>query len=345
MNNIYKDVVNHIDGKKPVCMKTVFRGESGEIGKDLTRTILAIPSGEVSPRNGTYQVMLQEDGDKSTVYEPFMPAERMIILGAGHIALPLYDFAVKCGFNVTVCDDRPDFANTVRFPNADHVICDSFENAIKQFNVSPFDYVVVITRGHRHDADCLRVLLPGTQPTYLGMIGSIRRTTGLKQMLIDEGYSANLLESIHTPIGMKIGAVTPSEIAISIMSEIIACRRLRHEAGNTTINSDSDIEPFMLNYLKDNNEPNAIVTVIGTKGSTPRRPGAKMSVNTIGKVTGSIGGGCSEAAIIHDAVNIIGTGKYKIVDINMTNDVVDSDGMVCGGIMRVLIEDDITANS
>ena len=79
--------------------------------------------------------------------------------------------------------------------------------------------------------------------------------------------------------------------------------------------------------------------MIETKGSTPREAGAKMAVSPLGQVTGSIGGGCSEGAVIRDAVRIIGTGQFKIVDIDLTGDVAESDGMVCGGTMQVLIED------
>ena len=99
------------------------------------------------------------------------------------------------------------------------------------------------------------------------------------------------------------------------------------------------MELSTLQYLAENHDPKAIVTVIETKGSTPRGSGAKMAVSPLGKVTGSIGGGCSEAAVIQDAVHIIGTGRYKLVDIDLTGDVAESDGMVCGGTMRVLVED------
>ena len=102
---------------------------------------------------------------------------------------------------------------------------------------------------------------------------------------------------------------------------------------------DSDMELSTLRYLAENHDPKAIVTVIETKGSTPREAGAKMAVSPLGQVTGSIGGGCSEGAVIRDAVRIIGTGRYMTVDIDLTGDVAESDGMVCGGTMKVLIQD------
>ena len=261
------------------------------------------------------------------------------MLGGGHIALPVCEFAAKCGFEVHLVDDRPEFANRRRFPEAFDVTCDSFENGIRKFGVTPFDYVVVITRGHRHDADCLRALLPGEMPAYLGMIGSRRRTKGLLEMLREEGFDPERLSGICTPIGLDIGAITPAEIAVSILSEVIAYKRKPEHGAPGRCCLDSDLELGTLEYLAENHDPKAVVTVIETKGSTPRGTGAKMAVSPLGKVTGSIGGGCSEAAVIQDAVRIIGTGRYKLVDIDLTGEVAESDGMVCGGTMLVLVED------
>ncbi|MCD8126713.1 MAG: XdhC family protein [Clostridiales bacterium] len=101
----------------------------------------------------------------------------------------------------------------------------------------------------------------------------------------------------------------------------------------------SDLDLDILDYLAVSREPKAIVTVMQTKGSTPRGAGAKMAVSPRGDITGSIGGGCSEGAMIRDAIDIIGTGTYKAMLIDMTGDVAESEGMVCGGTMLVLIED------
>ena len=158
-------------------------------------------------------------------------------------------------------------------------------------------------------------------------------------MLKEEGFDEERLQAICTPIGLPIGAVTPAEIAISILSEVVAYKRLPEHGDPGRCCADSDLELETLEYLAENTEPKAVVTVIETKGSTPRGTGAKMAVSPLGKVTGSIGGGCSEAAVIQAAVRIIGTGRYKIVDIDLTGEVAESDGMVCGGTMKVLVED------
>ena len=337
--NVYQEIIKRLDAGEACSLETRFTGKEGALAENLERRLTAVMP-VTDPKGRLVACVTEEqEGDLTVVREPMLPQERLIVLGAGHIALPVCQFGAACGFEVCIVDDRPDFANRARFPEAARVICDSFEKGILSLQVTPFDYVVVITRGHRHDADCLRVLLPGVWPAYLGMIGSRRRTKGLLQMLKEEGFDEERLGRICTPIGLPIGAVTPAEIAVSILSEVIAYRRLPEHGDPKRCCADSDLERSTLQYLAENHEPKAIVTVIETKGSTPRGTGAKMAVSPLGKVTGSIGGGCSEGAVIRDAVRIIGTGRYRIIDIDLTGDVAESDGMVCGGTMKVLVED------
>ena len=336
--NIYGEILEKLEAGEAVSLETKFRGTVGERSTDLHRSLgVVLPQEDMKGRLCA-AVTMETEGEWTTVREPMLPQERLLVLGGGHIAMHVVEFAAKCGFSIIVADDRPDFANRARFPLAEQVICDSFENVIRSVKLTPYDYVVIITRGHRHDADCLRVLLPGGRTAYLGLIGSRRRVKGLKEMLADEGYSTERMEEICTPIGLPISAITPQEIAVSILAELIAYKRLP-EHGKGRCCCDSDMELSTLRYLAENHEPKAVVTVIETKGSTPREAGAKMAVSPLGKVTGSIGGGCSEGAVIRDAVRIIGTGRYQIADIDLTGDVAESDGMVCGGTMKVLIED------
>ncbi len=339
MENVYRELLDRLAENRAVALETVLPGRSGAL-RDVTRRMTeVVPVTDLKGRRFARVTTEHGDDGRITVREPLLPQERLIVLGAGHIALPVCQFGAACGFTVCVVDDRPDFANRARFPQAAEVICDSFENGIRKLAVTPFDYVVVITRGHRHDADCLRVLLVGEKPAYLGMIGSRRRTKGLLEMLKEEGFDEARLAKICTPIGLDIGAITPAEIAVSILSEVIAYKRKPEHGAPGRCCSDSDLELSTLEYLAENHDPKAIVTVIETKGSTPRGTGAKMAVSPLAKVTGSIGGGCSEAAVIQDAVRIIGTGRYRLFDIDLTGEVAESDGMVCGGTMRVLIED------
>ncbi|MEJ2102156.1 MAG: XdhC/CoxI family protein [Desulfobacterales bacterium] len=148
---------------------------------------------------------------------------RLIICGAGHIAMPLAQFAHQLGFQVTVIDDRSDFANPFRFQNCE-VIAEDFTLALRDLHFSPATYVVVVTRGHEHDADCLIEVLK-KKTLYVGLIGSRRRVRFVLEMLGEKGFSQKRLKEVFTPIGLPIGAESPEEIALSIVSELVCVRR------------------------------------------------------------------------------------------------------------------------
>ena len=337
-DNIYAEVMKEIRSQRSISIRTVFSGEDGDLRNGLSRTLIP-----VEPEQNSRGILFAKTGcvhenERTIVSEPVFPQERLIILGGGHIALHLCRMASGCDFRIVVCDDRPAFAGKERFPEAEQILCDTFENCLNSLGITPYDYVVIVTRGHAHDADCLKVLLPGPEPAYTGMIGSRRRVRGLFDQLEKEGFSRERMNRICTPIGLNIGAVTPQEIAVSILAELIAYRRLpEHTRGR--LYSSSDLTPDIIEYLSADDSPKAIVTVIETKGSTPRCAGAKMAVSPRGETVGTIGGGCSEGDVIRDAIDIIGTGTYRVRTIDMTGDVTENEGMVCGGVMRVLIED------
>lgn len=269
----------------------------------------------------------------------FIPEDRLILLGGGHIALPLCKMASMLDFAVTVVDDRPSFANTGRFPEAAQVVCESFAAAIAGLQIRPTDYICVITRGHRWDGECLRQILRGEYPSYLGMIGSRRRVTGLLNLLREEGYDAEKLAAIHTPIGLKIGAETPAEIAVSICAELVQHRRSHPAEEDEAVLERTDTNFDLLRFVAENEEPAALMTVISTMGSTPVESGAIMVMDGLGKSFGTIGGGCGEAEVMREARRLIGTGQRRIVEVDMSNDIAEEEGMVCGGKMRVLVED------
>jgi len=148
---------------------------------------------------------------------------RLVICGAGHIAVPLAHLARSIGFRVTVLDDRSDFANPLRFPDCE-VIAEDFTLALREMTFGPSTYVVVITRGHVHDVDCLTEIL-GKKLAYVGLIGSRRRVRIVLEILDKEGFSQEQLKKVFTPIGLPIGAESPEEIAISIVSELVCVRR------------------------------------------------------------------------------------------------------------------------
>jgi xanthine dehydrogenase accessory factor len=276
-------------------------------------------------------------GDEQVVIEPFFQRERLIIFGGGHIAVPLCHMAAMAGFGVTVVDDRPSFANTARFPSAEKVICNAFSKAFAALKIGPNDFLVIITRGHQYDALCLKEILSREETIYTGMIGSRRRVATVFEGLKKEGFDSARIQRICAPIGLAIGAVTPGEISVSILSELI--QRKRKDPVNAFLVNRSDMESDMIPFLATVETPSALVTVIETTGSAPRGAGAKMLVGEIGILRGSIGGGCAESEIMHAARAIIGTGQWKIADVHLTEEDAEREGMVCGGTMKLLIED------
>ena len=148
----------------------------------------------------------------------------LVIAGAGHIARPLCEISAICGFHVVIVDDRPEYADSIHFPKAARVICQDFQQAFQEYPWSRRSHVVLVTRGHKHDEDCLRQII-GADLAYIGMIGSHRRTRAVLSELKNEGIEPAWLDKIFAPIGLDIGAETPEEIAICIVAEMIKVRR------------------------------------------------------------------------------------------------------------------------
>jgi xanthine dehydrogenase accessory factor len=158
-------------------------------------------------------------------FDPLAVPEPLFIAGGGHIAVPLTDMAAQAGFRVTVVDDRREFSEGGRFPRAHEVVTAPFGEFFRCLETDPAACVVIITRGHRHDRECLEAVLDG-KLAYIGMIGSRRRIATVFDSLRKKGVPRARLDRIHSPIGLDIGALTPAEIAVSILAELVAVRRL-----------------------------------------------------------------------------------------------------------------------
>jgi xanthine dehydrogenase accessory factor len=301
------------------------------ISKTLRDWPVDVPAGEY---NGQDSIYVKKNGDELVIVERFLPRPRLIIFGGGHVAVPLSQIASILKFDITVFDDRPFFASKERFREAKDVICDGFGNMAGRIVIRPHDSVVIVTRGHKYDHQCLRFILDGKPPHYLGMIGSKRRAAIVRSQIAEEGYAPELLRRLHSPIGLAIGAVTPEEIAVSILAEIVRERRLGPQGFRGECYADDGLIAFLAG--EDCKEA-AVVTVLSTDGSTPREAGAKMAVFPDGRTACSIGGGCAEADAVRDAIDVIRTGGFRLKIIDMTGSAED-DGMVCGGRMEVLIE-------
>jgi len=183
--------------------------------------------------------------------EPILPRALLHIFGAGHVSISLYKVAKDAGFDVIVVDDREAYANRERFPEAQDVIAEDFDQVMAKLAPTESAYIVIVTRGHRDDMRVLRWAVQ-TKARYVGMIGSKRKTIAIFRELQKEGLSASLFERVHAPVGLDIGAVTPEEIAVSITAELIAVRRRverelphmswfhRHKAGLEGSQADAD---------------------------------------------------------------------------------------------------------
>ena len=161
-------------------------------------------------------------GQMDVFIEPIQQAPRLFVVGAGHVSLELAQAAHRCGFRVHVVDDREKFANTERFPEAE-VTVEDIPSWLGRTDFPADAFFVVVTRGHRQDLDAVRQLA-GKPWRYLGLIGSRAKVVRVFEALAAEGMPAEKLERIHAPIGLDIGAVTPAEIAVSIVAELIAVR-------------------------------------------------------------------------------------------------------------------------
>ena len=164
-------------------------------------------------------------GGQMQVYiEPLEATPRLYIIGAGHVGYHLGRLAHTIGFRTHILDDREKFANKERFPNAEEVIVDTIPEWLHRADIPTSAYVVIVTRGHTHDLDALRALA-ARDLRYLGLIGSKAKVKRIYDALLAEKMPPECLQRVHAPVGLDIGAVSPEEIAVSILAELIAVRR------------------------------------------------------------------------------------------------------------------------
>jgi len=171
-----------------------------------------------------YDTGLVCGGTLEIFIEPVLPMPLLYIFGAGHVAVELFKAARNAGFDCIVADDRETYANAERFPNAVQVIAKDFDQVLSEIAPGESSYIVIVTRGHRDDMRVLRWAVK-TPARYIGMVGSKRKAITVYRELTREGLAPELFNRVHSPVGLDIGAVTPEEIAVSIVAELIAARR------------------------------------------------------------------------------------------------------------------------
>ena len=259
--------------------------------------------------------------------------KKLVICGAGHVGVALLRMALMLGFDTTVLEDRPYFADAARRAGAKRVICDSFEHGLDAVDGDEDTYFVVMSRGHRYDLICLEKIVKKTY-AYLGMMGSKGRSALVKKSLLEQGIPAEQVEALHAPIGLTIHAETPEEIAVSILSEIIS---IKNSEKKTCGFSEEQMA-----LLLDEDDPRAriLCTIVDRHGSAPRSIGTKMLVLEDGTVSGTIGGGCVEAGVKEKARWLMRdeTKQQDVICVSMTACQAEEEGMVCGGVIHVLLE-------
>ena len=313
-------------------LKEALKSEQGDI---YTETVLrGEHAGEKRILQGnSFRDAEEREEDGGDVFRERIGRQpKLIICGAGHVSVPIIKMGKMLGFAVTVLEDRPKFADNARAAGADMVICESFEKALEGIHGDSDSWFVIVTRGHRYDTICLENILHKTY-AYVGMMGSRRRVAIVKDQLEESGISRETLDAVHTPIGLKIGAETPEEIAVSVMAEIIQVKNSREKGGGY---SGEMLEAL----VSEEGRKKLAATIVSRKGSAPRSVGTKMLIFEDGTTVDTIGGGCVESEIMQKALLMMRAGepRFQVCRVDMTADAAEDEGMVCGGVVEVMME-------
>jgi xanthine dehydrogenase accessory factor len=186
---------------------------SSKMIESINKFIAKEQSAKISTEDGT-QLFIETVAEIPMVF----------IFGAGHLAYYIAQYAKSMNFRITVCDDRAEFANKERFPDADNIIVESFGSVFDKIEIDKHSYIVIVTKGHKDDEIVLEKALR-TNAKYIGMIGSERKTFTILKRLNERGIPEETLRRVYSPIGISIGALTPQEIALSIVCELVKIRR------------------------------------------------------------------------------------------------------------------------
>ena len=238
--DIGEKVLDAYEGGQPVALATVVAdaSKSGLLGSKLLLSVDGTVYGSLGSTAldkkatdiamkvadlGAIESFITDEGLEVFI-EGFTTPPTLIMVGGGHVGKATADLADSLGYTVQVVDDRPEFSNPERFPYANDTIVTSYEDWSKQIDINVNTFIVVATRGHRYDDMALESALE-TPARYIGLLGSRRKTLMIYQRLLTQGISVDRLKDVKSPIGLDIGALTPEELAVSIMSEIIMERR------------------------------------------------------------------------------------------------------------------------
>ena len=238
--DIGHEVINAYEGGEPVGLATVVNAPEGvaNLGAKLLLRIDGSTTGTLGRPEldekaiamarqvadvGSVDRFQTDDGIEVFV-EGFTTPPTLVVVGGGHVGKATADLANMLGYRVFIVDDRPEFANPARFPYAEQTLVTPYETWAEQLALNVNSFVVVATRGHRYDDQALESALR-TRARYIGLMGSRRKNLMIYQRLLEQGVTLERLKQVHGPIGLDIGGLSPEELAVSIMSEIIMTRR------------------------------------------------------------------------------------------------------------------------
>lgn len=267
-----------------------------------------------------------EDGN--LLCEQLSGTLEVVIFGGGHVGLEVAHLSSRLGLSHTVIDDRPEFCSRDRFIDAT-LLPIPYEEVFAHDRGWVRPIFIIATRGHSHDHLCLAGCL--AHPSrYIGMIGSRAKVAKTFSLLSDEGFSDEALAAVHAPIGLKIGAVTASEIALSIMAEVVATYR----SEGSPIRLDSELLAVQAS------RPHIGVRVVAKTGSAPAEVGFSLARFADGSTVGTIGGGVVEALAIEEAHRMANdpTLPDHIMGFDLSDKHAASIGMICGGSIDVLFQ-------
>ena len=314
-------------GEKAVCSdgKLVWTSEENGFMKRCEPYITRIKGSGISIVEG-----------KQVYSEVIGHEKKLVICGAGHVSMAIIQLGRMIGFSVTVIEDREMFADNARRQGADAVICDTFENGLRQIPGDDDTYFVIVTRAHRWDRECLRIIA-GKPHAYVGMMGSKRRVSLVLDSLREEGVPAEMLDSVCTPIGLRIGAETPEEIAVSVMAQII---EVKNRDKRTFAYPKEMMDAILgLHHSEVGGLRKVMATIIKRRGSAPRDVGTKMLIIEDGTCIGTIGGGYAEAVIAKEGMKMLREESLpKILEVSLLADLAEEEGMICGGELEVFME-------
>ncbi len=338
MFEIFEQIKSSDENKKKIVLTVLDKENLGEkafiingkiIWESKENGFFSAKQEEVSNLLESGEIFL--DG-KSVFCDVLGKQPKLIICGAGHVSIPVIKIGVMIGFEVIVLEDRPFFADNARKAGASLVLCEDFTSGLEKIEGDIDTYFVIVTRGHRYDQICLEKIAK-KKHAYIGMIGSRRRTSIVKEQLILRGVNEEVINAVYTPIGLNIGAKTPEEIAVAIIAELI---EVKSKTKRTYGYSKEMIDAI----LNKEWEKKVLATIVRRKGSAPQDVGVKMLINRNGKCVGTIGGGCMEAQIIQKAIFMMSeeSNCVQICHISMLANEAEEEGMVCGGTVDVLLE-------